>query len=311
MAPVMLVTFENASQSTTPAVLKLYDRRFGTHLRILNGKYAPCTTQDEAKFQLFIGQGKMSSFLQELKEENENSLIPPTASDFYDDSADATAKYEAALWHEANQHFHNETEAYTHLKELQGRLIPRVYAHVRLDKVAGERIQPDAKDYLNVYGILMQLVEGFDLWDMPTSLLAPSDRLRWPNIIQSAVDAAHEVNKRGIILQDSGPRNVVVDQASQMPFLIDLAQCLFKDKLFDLWENLSLEDEDEDGEEWDPEIEYWDRVRSHNNPASIGSVMAKLLLQEYNLDVDIKYPDYDKMIAESKRCLLDAKDVKL
>ncbi|KAJ3541644.1 hypothetical protein NM208_g4511 [Fusarium decemcellulare] len=319
MSPVMLVNFSTASGASAQAILKLYDRRFGTHLRVLYGKHAPCQLEDEDAFRFFLSQGKMEPFIRELEEENKNSLIPLSASSFYDNSPDGRARYEAALWHEANEHFNNETQAYAQLIDLQGTSIPQVYAHIRLTSpgyntnASDSRLQPETETekYLHINGILIEVITGYNLWDLPISAAAPSDKTKWPAIIQQAVDKAYEINKRGLILKDSGPRNVMVDQSSETPFIIDLAQCYFKDRLFALWEEISLgeyerDGDDEDEDEWNPEVEYWERVRSSNNPASIGLLMTKRLLLSAELEVDINYPDYKKIINDTKRQLSDA-----
>ncbi|RYP24227.1 hypothetical protein DL765_000722 [Monosporascus sp. GIB2] len=70
------------------------------------------------------------------------------------------AKYEAALWQECNGYFDCETEAYALLKDLQGRLIPRLYARVCLalpiPAVPQDLLQqPQLAHYLEVKGILL------------------------------------------------------------------------------------------------------------------------------------------------------------
>ncbi|KAF4448626.1 hypothetical protein F53441_8002 [Fusarium austroafricanum] len=249
----MEVTFENSSGICSSAILKLYDRRFGTNLRSgEDGKYSPCRSQDEAAYQSFLRQGKMGPFLEELEEEYRTALIPPVAYEFSEDEdrpdgrhVEATARFEAALWYEADQHFKDEAEAYQRLGDLQGESIPRVYAH------------SNSEDYLSVNGILIEKIQGFNLRDLATFLPVPSDYAEWTAIVQRAVDTAHEVNKRGIILLDSGPRNVMVDLDSKTPFIIDLAQCYFKDRMFDLWEKLGWGEDDGDGNEDEDDEDPW------------------------------------------------------
>ncbi|KAL2133613.1 hypothetical protein VTI74DRAFT_2015 [Chaetomium olivicolor] len=76
-------------------------------------------------------------------------------------------------------------------------------------------------------------------------------------IIQSAADAAHEINKRGIIMNDCAPRNVVVDGQSNTPRIIDLAQCRFRDELVKRWYKHGWHED----EGWDPDVEYWEQPR--------------------------------------------------
>ncbi|KNA98578.1 hypothetical protein FOXG_02899, partial [Fusarium oxysporum f. sp. lycopersici 4287] len=56
------------------------------------------------------------------------------------------------------------------------------------------------------------------------------------SILQRAVDSAQEINKWGIVLGDRAPRNVAVDQTSHQVFLVDFAQCFFRDTMFDPWD---------------------------------------------------------------------------
>ena len=116
-------------------------------------------------------------------------------------------------------------------------------------------------------------------------------------MIQTAADTAHEVNKRGILMEDCAPRNVMVDARVQKPFIIDLAQCLFKDRMVKDWLERGWADDDDD---WDPDIEYWERVQHQNNPADIGVVMGPRLLQQRGIKLDIKLPDYDGIMKEIK-----------
>ncbi|RYP81175.1 hypothetical protein DL769_002123 [Monosporascus sp. CRB-8-3] len=304
MSPVMDVTINTKSGSNVHAVLKLYDRRFGTELRSVRGKYVPHRFGDEAVFQSFVRRGRIEPILRELEEEKKTELIAPQAWYHLDGTPEGRAKYEAALWQECNDYFDCETEAYSRLKDLQGRSIPHLYAHVRLALPSSEvsqdlRQQSQLARYLEVKGILLELIPGYRLWDLATSPLAPSDPEMWPGIVQSAVDAAHDINRRGILMDDCGPRNVLVDKRSQSPFIIDLAQCCFKDKLIEAWKNTEESDEEE-VQDWDPDVEYWQRVLQYDNPGAIGAVMTTRLLNAKGFKLDIKYTDCNKIIDDIK-----------
>ncbi|KAG7287281.1 hypothetical protein NEMBOFW57_006788 [Staphylotrichum longicolle] len=105
------------------------------------------------------------------------------------------------------------------------------------------------------------------LRELQAKLIPHMHAHQWPAIIQAAADAAHQINKRGVLMEDGAPRNVMVETRLQKPFIIDLAQCLFKDKMLRRWLENGYADDD-DG--WDPEAEYWERARQHGNPAAIG-----------------------------------------
>lgn len=192
----------------------------------------------------------MNPFLRELEEEKKTALISPKAWHLHDGTPEGNAKYEAALWQECDEYFNCETEAYARLRDLQGRSIPRMYAHVRLvlrnSDVSPDLLRSQMAHYFEIKGVLLELIPGYNLWDLPTSPLAPSDPKKWSGIVQSAVDAAHDINRRGVLMNDCGPRNAIIDKHSQTPFIIDLAQCCCKDKMIEAWEKTGESDEDQD-----------------------------------------------------------------
>ncbi|KAF5714105.1 serine threonine kinase fnkB [Fusarium mundagurra] len=179
MSPVILVKLKTPAPNR--AILKLYDRRFGSSLRrSKQGNHLPCRVQDEAAFRSFVDRGDMGPFIDET-----------------------------------------EVEAYNCLKDLQGVFIPH-------------------------------FIPGWSLYDLPESPSSPTYQQEWTSIVQRVVQAAHEINRRDILLNDSSPRNVVVDAHSHQPFIIDLAQRYFKDQLCREWEYFGLGDGQED---WTPEAE--------------------------------------------------------
>jgi hypothetical protein len=108
-----------------------------------------------------------------LKEANDDGeSIPVPARRFLDKddgkiTTESYAKYEAALWQECSEHFECETEAYSRLGDLQGKLIPRMLAHVRLLAVGGKPqgvlpagIPPEAASYFEIRGILLEYIDG-------------------------------------------------------------------------------------------------------------------------------------------------------
>lgn len=246
----MEVAVDQADGPRMHFVLKLYDRRFGTDLRSVLHKHIPHTATGEQLFQDFVRDGQILPFLTEYDHEAKTgsfSIEPadvyyPDSDDDDDDDGDGDggneatnirrAKYEAALWYQCNEYYASETTAYERLAELQGKSIPQLHAHV------GVRLREDPCNkkekttpafssldrYLDIKGVLLQKITGYRLWDLPiVQNVAPQSQDAWPLIVQTAVDAVHEINKRGIILEDCGPRNVVVDQQTATPFVIDFA----------------------------------------------------------------------------------------
>jgi hypothetical protein len=302
----MEIAIQTQSGPEFRAVLKLYDRRFGRDFREIRGKHAPHTAADEVALQSFVRQGKMAPFLRVLEHDKKTQDIALSSWHYHENTPDGKAKFEAALWQECIEYFECETETYARLKDLQGTSIPRMYAHVRIAPrdlgVPTDLLQSQTTPYFEVKGVLLEVIDGYSLWDIATSPTAPGNPQAWPAIIQAASDTAHKINKRGVIMQDCAPRNVMVDARIQKPFIIDLAQCLFKDKMVADWLKRGWTRGDGDGGyDWDPDVEYWERVAQRNNPAAIGAVMRTRLLQQKGMKLDIKFQDYDKIQGEIRR----------
>ncbi|KAH8680666.1 hypothetical protein BX600DRAFT_428650 [Xylariales sp. PMI_506] len=154
--------------------------------------------------------------------------------------------------------------------------------------------------YFEIKGILSQRIYGYDLFDLPISPFSPLDQNEWSSLLQSAVDLAHDINKRGYLLNDCSPRNVVVDKRSQSPFIIDLARCNFKDKMIKMWEELSESGDEDASDDFNLEAEYWERVRGTDNPGAIGSVMIGRIKREKDIVLNIQYPNIDDIIEDIK-----------
>jgi hypothetical protein len=262
-------------------------------------KAAPYTQENEAAFEAFVTRGMMPGFLRHRKERIEAETLPVRARDFLDEPnrADGLAKYEAALWQECIEHFECETKAYHRLADLQGTLIPRLYAHVSLSATKLAPVIPqETAPYFDVRGILLERVDGYSLESLTLGPL-PQNLRTWQHIIQSAADAAYEINNRGVIMEDCAPRNVVVDRQSQTPRIVDLAQCIFRDEMVSEWYQWGWH-EDED---WDPDVEYWEQASTTSNPGAIGAVMANRVQRKTGVKLDIRYPDWDGIIAEIRR----------
>jgi hypothetical protein len=290
MSPVMDVTIHNKAGLYFRAILKLYDRRFGKHFREISDTHVPQTTADEAVFQSFVRRGEVGRFLRELEGKKKAAMrteIPlPQAEEFLDGTLGGSERYEAVLWQYCNDFFHCETEAYERLVDLQGKSIPRMYAHVCLSS----NVPPDLWDsplarYFEIKGVVLEFIPGYTLWDIAISPLAPPDPNAWSDIVQSAIDAVNDINSRGVILDDCSPRNVMVDKHSQTPIIIDLAQCWFKDKLIETWRETMEDDQD-----WDPDADYWKTVENSGNTRDIGATMARILQEERGMKLKVKYP---------------------
>jgi hypothetical protein len=246
----------------------------------------------EALFESFVRRNAIGPFLTQLAQDQEGRILPIRPHHHLDGSIEGNAKYEAALWKECYDMFNCEIKAYELLKDLQGAGIPRLLASVRLvgtsSSVSSDLINEPAAKYWDVEGILLQYIPGSNLIDLDSS---PIDFKEWPILVQHAVDLVHNINKYGVVMQDCSPRNVIVDQQSQLPFVIDFAQCWFKHEM-KMWDTPS-EPGSEEGEEIDIDLEaeYWDRVVSTDNPGAIGSVMSMRLQREKGIELKVQYPD--------------------
>jgi hypothetical protein len=300
MSTVREIVVPTQSGSELRAVLKIYDRRFGLDLRQVNGHPDPHRAVHEHAFQSFVKDGKMTGFLRDHEQKTRDQGSAVWASSYLDKTQYGRARYEAALWQECANHFECETEAYSRLSQLQGSLIPYMYAHVRI--TGANETQPSSPStarYFEIRGVLLQAIGGYKLWDIATAPGAPANPAAWPAIIQSAANAAHEINKRGVFMEDCAPRNVVVDSRTQRPFIIDLAQCEFRDRLAEVWQAIDDDDDDEDS---DPDVRYWQLMRQSNNPGKIGAPMVRRLQLQKGMKLQgLTYPDYDGIIRDLRR----------
>jgi hypothetical protein len=307
MSSVMRVIVIPESGRTFDAVLKLYDRRFGLDLRG-NGyltEHWPLTVAKEALFESFARSDAINSFFTKLAQDREKSWLGISSDHFtedpysddehaccIDDDADKRVKYEAALWQECEKMFDREVKAYEHLKDFQGTEVPRLLASVRLTGsssiIPRDLIDEPAAKYWDVKGVLLQYVNGFNLSDLGDSSIDPKN---WEALVQRSVDLAHKINISGLVMEDCAPRNVIVDQQSQQPFFIDFAQSWLK-KNMDISYSLRPgpdEGEDDDGNDLNPEDEYWERARRKDNPGAIGTVMTTRLKRQKNVEIKIQY----------------------
>ncbi|KAG7292161.1 hypothetical protein NEMBOFW57_002196 [Staphylotrichum longicolle] len=266
MSVVLDVTLQLHQGPPVHRVLKLYDRRFGSCLRKAGkDSAAPYTQENGAAFEAFVRRGMMPGFLHHREEMNETENLPVRARGFLDEPnrTEGLAKYEAALWQDCIEHFECETKAYHRLADAQGMLVPRIHGHVSLSATKLAAIIPQ------------ETAPYFEL----------------------AVDAAHEINKRGVIMEDCAPRNVVVDRQSQTPRLVDLARCIFRDEMASEWCQWRWHED----ENWDPDVEYWEQASTTSNPGAIGAVMANRVQRKTGVKLDFRYPDWSGIIAKIRR----------
>ncbi|KAH7144938.1 hypothetical protein DER46DRAFT_666902 [Fusarium sp. MPI-SDFR-AT-0072] len=289
-SPVKHVKFMTDSGSTQAAVLKLYDRRYGGHIRRFNGT----ATVPSAP-------------------------VRPRAIDFYYNQQDLSvmpdgmARFEAATWYEYDQRPNTELRAYKQLKPMQGSEIPRLYAHVHFPLSVvdpGADRDPESEEFLCVHGLLLQYIPGPKLKYLPKPRVAEilykplQDALT--ALAQRAVDAMYEINKFGILLKKNS-NNVIVENNNNVSidspkklYIIDLAGTVFKEDLVEIWikkretsDLVATEDLP-----WHMDIEYWEKAKRDRNPEALAQDFNMYLLRVGVFGVQCKIPDYQEIIAQ-------------
>ncbi|RBR08027.1 uncharacterized protein FIESC28_10405 [Fusarium coffeatum] len=307
MAPVMLVAFDTPAGSKR-AVLKLFDRRLGSSLRRdPDGQHIPCRVEDEEAFKAFVRREQPVPFLrnkeERMKEEEGLELLSFLGAAAWLEAPEepkGQAKFELELWHESYEFHQMEVRAYNHLQDLQGIVIPRMYASVRLP-CTEQYGNPRMAYFSSPYGILLEYIDGGSLFDNPDSMVSP---VGLTELVQRAVNGAYQINERGLILNDSGPRNVAVDKLLNKPYIIDLAQCTFKEDFFD-------EEDLDDLEEGTTLEDAWlEMVRSEANPSSIGCVMKRRLEVDHSIKIEVTFPDMRKIMEYNSLVTTDPRRVR-
>jgi hypothetical protein len=110
---------------------------------------------------------------------------------------------------------------------------------------------------------------------------------------------------------NAAPKNVVIHRDSQRAFLVDFAECGFREdspetSRADAGSGEShgglggLEEEEEEPD--NPEAEYWQWAENENNPGAIALAMMRDLP---GVEMDVRYPNYEKIQENVKRARLE------
>ncbi|RMD39894.1 hypothetical protein DV735_g5242, partial [Chaetothyriales sp. CBS 134920] len=215
--------------TSSAAFLKLFDRRFSDQLRQDNG-IDPWTKDMEQAYIRFVKSGSIHQFLHELhytKDFQEN-----TEEDWDD------AQNEAFLADELLGLYKTEIATYNALRHHQGHLIPRLLAAVDFDLTPPNN-DLDASGRGNfepfqIKGILLQYINGFNLWNMPHHVPQSS----WQDIVDQAVSIVRVLGDHNILNKDVRPENFIVftaadgheQQQQYHVFMVDFALCRFRGK---------------------------------------------------------------------------------
>ncbi|KAF5644576.1 hypothetical protein F52700_2579 [Fusarium sp. NRRL 52700] len=217
---MMRVSFKNSQGNAQIGVLKLFDRRYAGRIRQINGQAkAPSFAADDAYLN-FVRQGKITRASHFLHSQS-----------YGGSQADRVARFEAATWYENDERFKTELRAYKQLESLQGSIIPRLFAHVRIPHASIDPSAPDdAKkwdEFLCVHGLLLEYIAGPKLNNWPTSYTS-AEALN--TISQHAVSAMDRINELGILLEKHS-NDVIVKDGLRVPLILDFAEATFKKDL--------------------------------------------------------------------------------
>ena len=141
------------------------------------------------------------------------------------------AQNEAYLIDVLSRLYNSEDAAYNALREHQGRLIPKFFAGVDLDIMPpGLDPQLHNKDMepSKVKGILIEFVEGHDIWQLPHHQFFRSS---WQDLVDQAVVVVDVLGDLDIPNDDVRPENFLLfktkdgDSKQYRVFMIDFTLC--------------------------------------------------------------------------------------
>ncbi|KAF6843829.1 hypothetical protein CMUS01_01669 [Colletotrichum musicola] len=205
----MVVNILDEGHPENRVFLKLYDRRFSERLRD-TFRTNPWTKDFEKEYINAVKTGAIREFLDKLRP------IPSFEREAEEDWNDG--EVEAFLYDQVRQIFDAETAVYDRLRDIQGEMVPRLIARVKLaislpddgNSSSPDQITPVTRDevaeQLDVKGVLLQYIDGFTLSKM--TVRAP--RSDWQSIVDRAVAVVHAVGDRDILNEDVGPGNFLI-----------------------------------------------------------------------------------------------------
>lgn len=208
---VNILTFPHPIQHAKHSILKLYDWRYTTQLR-RDHEVDQWTPFHEKKYKAFVKEGGAADFTSALEH-----------NDVIDDLQWDTAHHETFLFNYCCDLHSCEVEAYSRLKDLQGRNIPRFVADVRFNAF------PVQNAFFEVRGILLEFITGYSLAD----LAKYAHQSSWQRICDEAIYTVNLIGEHGILNEDVKPRNILIrtrDKDSEHEVvMIDFAQCRFRE----------------------------------------------------------------------------------
>ncbi|KAI5866415.1 hypothetical protein GGS23DRAFT_550529 [Durotheca rogersii] len=236
----MIVDLLDEGLPDNPVLLKLYDRRFSEQLRRDYG-IDPWTRDAEKEYINFVWTGAARQFLHNL-----HTILN---FEMYSSETWNDGENETFLTDQVHKLFDTETTMYDALRDIQGKLVPRLVArvHLALSLPDADIGRTDAADLLHVKGILLQYIDGFPLARMQNH----AHRSDWQGIVDQAVAVVQVVGDHGVLNRDVGPDNFIVQRdrsGRYQVFMIDfgLARLRGRNESDRDWAKAKL-NEDEEG----------------------------------------------------------------
>lgn len=204
-------------------VLKVFDRRFAYEARQCQ-KVSPWSLEIENAYNEFIQTDLGAEFV--------NAVQNKTEEPSRDQATENSSHHEARLQHLlCGIMLPREVKAYDALKDLQGKVIPRLIAKVTVP--GGDLATPEV-DKQGFPGIVMEFIPGFPLSDLAE--FAP--RELWQPICDHAIQIINLIGDRGILNEDVQTRSFIVklDSTCDTGYkisMIDFGFCAFRDEYDD------------------------------------------------------------------------------
>lgn len=195
----MIVDILGEGYGANPVFLKLYDRRFSEQLRRDHG--IDLWTKDaETEYINAVRTGAARQFLHNLH----------TIPNFEEETGETwdDGQIETFLTDRVHELFDAETTVYDTLRDIQGELVPRLFARVHLDlSLPNNGIGPiDNTDLFYVKGILLQYIDGFCL----SKVQDHAPKCEWQGIVDQAIAIVQVVGDHNILNRDVRPDNFIV-----------------------------------------------------------------------------------------------------
>lgn len=289
MATVLEVTCTNDSgTATTKAVLKLFDRRFGSSLRRVRAlskfrerQNLPPTSEAEEAFRSYVRNGKASKLWDEIDADQQQMVtLPLLPEQYYEPTEDGLARYEGALQHMCLFFFSSEIAVYNKLAHMQGDCIPRLLAHIYLSSAPLSDTEDKNENslFLRVNGVLLEYVSGMALSELENCPPLP-DRGKWSSILQDVANTVERINLAGVVMRDCRPGNVLLRPNTWQPVFLDFAQAFVGD--FD-----------------DEEADFGLSVFQFDNPRDLLWSLVCAIKEKSGVVINLSYPDYSSLVED-------------